>query len=779
MASFKDEKTETAFKSASREFIDKTADFNTDAGAKTNAPDFRDIEAARNIDIREDLADVGTVESREAREEPKHPFNDVPPTEPMTPSAAVHTAKPDIASTAREAVVSHVIDTGGVARAFTDTAKSDRFREDGSGKTFRDHYEAAGKVVDGVAKGAGRVHEFIDDTSRFVQDEKKGSKEEGADSMAAVNAVAGVVDFATVANDKALSKIASERKEAMKGLKPVKDDLRAQKKDLKGRKEELKAEYKAERAKAVAAERAKKEAEKGSRFIRADAKFIDDGRGKFNEDSKFAVKDRFLADGEDKRSVPVAVKDRVETKQAAIAAVDAKIKADAKAGKTFLKDDGGLEVTPKTKFREFLDSDETYSATKRLSELDNEQIKGTKGKYRSAKGKQMKKRAAKLAVADRLRRASKTMGQAENMTGEASGDVFKDANTGAVKALSDTGKRIATAPIRKLGQAIGNGIKKGLGTLFRLIAQVLLAIIAAIWPVILVLMMVLFIVLAIASFWASEKQTDVDVPIVDGTISQQIWGGMMSKGYSDEAAAALIGNAYGESDLEPDYNDGETYGLFGFSSSEFEELQKFAEENNRDWTEVSVQLSFFLHQHPSFDAYTDSYDVDVSTEDMLYSYFIEDEDEPSLETRQFLAEYYLNSYRGEDFLGSDIVSFATQYVGNAYRFGGNNLNGHIPGEDGIDCSHFVFQVLTRTGHYKGDYVTSDYWITKGFAVEKEDLKPGDIAVYHGHVAIIASYEGGDYAYIVHAKGKKYGIVYERVNVVTYHGVGQLLGFRRF
>ena len=44
--------------------------------------------------------------------------------------------------------------------------------------------------------------------------------------------------------------------------------------------------------------------------------------------------------------------------------------------------------------------------------------------------------------------------------------------------------------------------------------------------------------------------------------------------------------------------------------------------------------------------------------------------------------------------GSSIVAYADQFVGNPYVWGGNSLT------NGIDCSHFVYQVLKNTGAYK-------------------------------------------------------------------------------
>ena len=102
-------------------------------------------------------------------------------------------------------------------------------------------------------------------------------------------------------------------------------------------------------------------------------------------------------------------------------------------------------------------------------------------------------------------------------------------------------------------------------------------------------------------------------------------------------------------------------------------------------------------------------------------------------------------------ISNDIVEYAKQYVGNAYVYGGNSLTG------GIDCSHFVWQVLKNTGHYDGNYATSAGWKNLGQSVSSlDEAQAGDIIVYSGHVAI---YDGQ--GKLIQAKGSKYGITYDR------------------
>lgn len=94
--------------------------------------------------------------------------------------------------------------------------------------------------------------------------------------------------------------------------------------------------------------------------------------------------------------------------------------------------------------------------------------------------------------------------------------------------------------------------------------------------------------------------------------------------------------------------------------------------------------------------------------------------------------------------GEDIVAYALQFVGNRYVYGGSSLS------KGTDCSGFVMRVYEEFGYELPR--SSYYQRSAGVNVSEEDIQPGDIVCYSGHVAIYM----GD-GKIVHASNAKEGI----------------------
>ncbi len=110
--------------------------------------------------------------------------------------------------------------------------------------------------------------------------------------------------------------------------------------------------------------------------------------------------------------------------------------------------------------------------------------------------------------------------------------------------------------------------------------------------------------------------------------------------------------------------------------------------------------------------------------------------------------------------GNAVASFASQFVGNPYVYGGTSLT------NGADCSGFVMSVYAHFG--VGLPHSSRALRNSGYGVSLADIQPGDIVCYSGHVGI---YVGNNT--IVHASTAKTGIKF--TSPVTYR---QVLAVRR-
>ena len=104
---------------------------------------------------------------------------------------------------------------------------------------------------------------------------------------------------------------------------------------------------------------------------------------------------------------------------------------------------------------------------------------------------------------------------------------------------------------------------------------------------------------------------------------------------------------------------------------------------------------------------------------------------------------------------TNMVSYAMQFLGNPYVWGGTSLT------NGTDCSGFVKGVYAAFGINLPR--TSSEQRSVGYAVSLSEIQPGDIVCYSGHVGI---YAGNNT--LIHASNEKTGITL--TSPVTYRSV---------
>ena len=120
------------------------------------------------------------------------------------------------------------------------------------------------------------------------------------------------------------------------------------------------------------------------------------------------------------------------------------------------------------------------------------------------------------------------------------------------------------------------------------------------------------------------------------------------------------------------------------------------------------------------------------------------------------------SSSGSSATGSRIASYAQQFIGNPYRYGGNSLT------SGIDCSGFTQQIMAKFGYSISRTSSSHVWWWKSSIYEQ--FKSRWLVFYGdgGSIDHVALYIGG--GQVVHASNSapypRGGIKISNVNYRT-------------
>lgn len=122
----------------------------------------------------------------------------------------------------------------------------------------------------------------------------------------------------------------------------------------------------------------------------------------------------------------------------------------------------------------------------------------------------------------------------------------------------------------------------------------------------------------------------------------------------------------------------------------------------------------------------------------------------------------------ENDLRSEIVTYALQFVGNRYKYGGTNPN------TGVDCSGFTSYVMRYAAEVELPH-SSGGQSRMGRQVSSSEMRPGDIICYGSGKRInhVALYIGN--GQIVHASTERTGIKVSRWNYRTPVRIVNVLG----
>lgn len=135
--------------------------------------------------------------------------------------------------------------------------------------------------------------------------------------------------------------------------------------------------------------------------------------------------------------------------------------------------------------------------------------------------------------------------------------------------------------------------------------------------------------------------------------------------------------------------------------------------------------------------------------------------------KEYTCRVTVADYTGMSVEQKAVVSYALQYVGNRYSYGGSSLT------KGTDCSGFTMAVYKEFG-YKLTH-NSNAQLKETKKVSMKNIKPGDIIFYGSsksncnHVALYIGNEK-----VVHASTYSTGITVSDYKYRKYVGVGRVL-----
>lgn len=122
-----------------------------------------------------------------------------------------------------------------------------------------------------------------------------------------------------------------------------------------------------------------------------------------------------------------------------------------------------------------------------------------------------------------------------------------------------------------------------------------------------------------------------------------------------------------------------------------------------------------------------------------------------------------------DTTGTNIISYALQFLGNPYVYGGTSLT------NGTDCSGFTMRIYEHFGYTLPR--TAEQQMNATQRVDLDAIQPGDLLFYQdssGSIGHVTMYIGGNQ--VVHASSSTTGIIVSNIGYRTPCAAGRVIGY---
>lgn len=337
----------------------------------------------------------------------------------------------------------------------------------------------------------------------------------------------------------------------------------------------------------------------------------------------------------------------------------------------------------------------------------------------------------------------------------------------------------ATSVIHRIGATVGGGLKGAFAAFAGASMPVILGVIA--------------LILLVAALGGAAGASNSNRYEALNEVENQIASFFLSKGLDELHTAAIMGNMYAESSMDPGCIEvgGTGIGICQWSFGRANALRSYAASQGKSWTDLSVQLDFFW-SHDSWDGWSGSYiitrhefegdpavgervsgsrdgffatdDLNEATKQFCYGW--EKPGIPRINVRLEAAQRYYTTLMSSP-AGSAATSAQRQTAINAALAQVGKPYGHANNGYEWDCNGLTNYAWAQAGvsipYPSGTYGYGQFqWLKSSgrWVTSVDQLQPGDLVFFSRdggyHCYHVALYLGNNN--VVHAVGYGKGIM---------------------